>query len=71
MRLVFHLFLVWLVVYVIVTGALLAVRSFGLAIPLPVQTLFLTSGLVPFIMFGVGPFAARLSVRMFGDRMES
>ena len=62
---VLHIFLVWLVVYTVVTSTLLVIRATGLRIPLEVQTLFITAALVPMIMFVVGPGAARIAHRVF------
>ena len=64
-RTLFHLFLVWVVVYSVVTSVLLVIRMMPFHIALPVQTFFLTLFLVPMIMFVVGPTAGRIAHKLF------
>ncbi|WP_084420194.1 hypothetical protein [Henriciella litoralis] len=61
----FHLFVVWLTVYVGVTGSLLIIHELIPGIPLAVQTLVITAILVPLILLVIGPAAARLAGRTF------
>lgn len=51
---------VWLCVYPLVTGLLLAIRSTGLQLPLPLQTMVVTAALVPTMMFGLVPLVRKL-----------
>ena len=61
-----HLLLCWVVVYTIVTGALMAIAWLGIQMPLPFQTLLLTLFLVPMMVMQIGPQMARLAGRIDG-----
>ncbi|HBH90404.1 MAG TPA: hypothetical protein DDZ43_11075 [Hyphomonadaceae bacterium] len=66
-RTALHIFLVWAIVYSIVTGSLIVMGALPVDLPLPLKTLFLTMVLVPLIMFLVGPFSARIALRVFPE----
>lgn len=50
------IFFVWLCVYPIVTGLFYLIRTFGAALPMPVQTLIATAVLVPVMIGWIAPF---------------
>jgi antibiotic biosynthesis monooxygenase (ABM) superfamily enzyme len=52
---------VWLCVYPLVTGLLMALRATGLHLPLPLQTLLVTAVLVPTMIFGLVPLVRKLT----------
>lgn len=52
---------VWLCVYPLVTGLLMALRATGLHLPLPLQTMFVTAILVPTMIFGLVPLVRKLT----------
>ena len=54
-------FIAWIVVYAVVTLALLGFQWSGVKFALPVQTLFLTAALVPAMVLIIGPSAGRLA----------
>ncbi len=51
---------VWLCVYPLVTGFLVALRATGWHLRLPLQTLLATAVLVPTRMFGLAPLVRKL-----------
>ena len=61
-----HLLLCWVVVYTIVTGALMAIAWLGVQMPLPIQTLLLTLFLVPMMILQIGPKMARVASAISG-----
>ena len=51
---------VWICVYPLVTGLLMALRATGLDLPLPLQTVITTAVLVPTMMLGLAPRVRQL-----------
>ena len=66
-RTALHIFLVWAIVYSVVTSSLLVMGALPFALPLPFKTLLLTVVLVPLIMFVFGPMTARIARRAFPE----
>lgn len=53
----------WMVIYPVVTGLLVALQRTGWELALPIQTLLVSAVLVPTIVFIVAPLLSRLTRR--------